>query len=144
MRIPDLRSPREKVSGLVYFGRMLDKIRLHAKGELPADYTGNLGEGFDGLCVKLLKVGYADVVEQAKQGLSDEAMLEWCFTKGVRLTENEVTVWNEFMRKRGWNDAASERLKQRKAEGGFANRDDIQTFFDFIEADEERPICGQT
>jgi hypothetical protein len=29
-----LRSPPEKVGGLVHFGRMLDKIRLHARGEL--------------------------------------------------------------------------------------------------------------
>ncbi len=33
-----LRSPSEKVGGLFYFGRMLDKIRLNAKGELPPDY----------------------------------------------------------------------------------------------------------
>ena len=31
------RSPAEKIGGLVYFGRMLDKIRAHAKGELPAE-----------------------------------------------------------------------------------------------------------
>jgi len=41
------RSPSEKVGGLFYFGRMLDKIRLHAKGELPLDYHANLGKGFD-------------------------------------------------------------------------------------------------
>jgi gluconokinase len=42
-----LRSPSEKVGGLFYFGRMLDKIRLRAKGELPSDYHANLGIGFD-------------------------------------------------------------------------------------------------
>jgi len=40
-----LRSPSEKVGGLFYFGRMLDKIRFHAKGELPPDYHQNLGKG---------------------------------------------------------------------------------------------------
>ena len=40
-----LRSPSEKVGGLFYFRRMLDKIRLHAKGELPSDYHANLGKG---------------------------------------------------------------------------------------------------
>ena len=43
--------PSAKVGGLVYFGRMLDKIRSHAKGELPADYRPNLGKGFDEKCV---------------------------------------------------------------------------------------------
>jgi len=46
-----LRSPSEKIGGLFYFGRMLDKIRLHAKGELPSDYHANLGVGFDEKCV---------------------------------------------------------------------------------------------
>jgi hypothetical protein len=45
------RSPAEKVGGLVYFGRMLDKIRAHARGGLPADYVEKLGYGFAGRCV---------------------------------------------------------------------------------------------
>ncbi len=32
--VPGLRSPYAKVGRLVYFGRMLDKIRLHAAGRL--------------------------------------------------------------------------------------------------------------
>ena len=48
----------------------------------------------------------------------------------------EATVWNEFMRKRGWNDVATERLVMRKGESGFTDRTDIQTFFDYIDADE--------
>ena len=31
--IPGLRSPFEQVKGIVYFGRMLDKIRLAASGK---------------------------------------------------------------------------------------------------------------
>lgn len=29
--------------GMAYFSRMLDKIRLHARGQLAADYHENLG-----------------------------------------------------------------------------------------------------
>ena len=42
--IPGLRSCYDKVGRLIYFGRMLDKIRLHAAGQLPPDYQENLGE----------------------------------------------------------------------------------------------------
>jgi len=42
MREFGLRSPYDKVGGLLYFGRMLDKIRSHAKGELPLEYEVNL------------------------------------------------------------------------------------------------------
>ena len=35
--VPGLRSPREEVEGLVYFGRMVDKLRLEQAGQLPAE-----------------------------------------------------------------------------------------------------------
>src|SRR5439155_18866999 len=62
-----LRSPSDKIGGLFYFGRMLDKIRLHAKGELPSDYHANLGKGFDEKCVKFLRFNYDGLVERVRQ-----------------------------------------------------------------------------
>ena len=81
-----LRSPSEKVGDLFYFARMLDKIRLHAKGELPSDYHANLGAGFDEKCVKFLCVDYDGLVERVKQGGTDEEILDWCFTVGRKPT----------------------------------------------------------
>ncbi len=133
-----LRSPSEKVGGLFYFGRMLDKIRSHAKGELPPDYHPNLGRGFDEKCVTFLRIKYDQLVERVKQGGRDEAILQWCFKIGRSPSEHEIYVWNEFMRKRGWNDEVSETLKRRKQEAGMADRSDIQTAFQFIDADEGR------
>ncbi len=140
MSIPGLRSPHDKVSGLLYFGRMLDKIRLHEQGALPAEFHANLGEGFDKFCVQFLGVPYAEIVGKVKGGASDEETLAWCRAKGRPFTEEDVFVWTEFMRKRGWNDDASERLRQRKAESGFSSRDEIQSLFDYLDADEGRPV----
>ena len=42
--MPGLRGCYDKVGRLIYFGRMLDKIRLHTAGQLPPDYVENLGE----------------------------------------------------------------------------------------------------
>jgi hypothetical protein len=133
-----LRSPSEKVGGLFYFPRMLDKIRLHAKGELPSDYHGNLGNGFDEKCVKFLRVDYGGVVERVKQGGTDEEILDWCFAVGRKPTDDDIYVWNEFMRKRGWEEEVSGMLARRKAEAGMTDRSDIQTSFQFIDADEGR------
>jgi hypothetical protein len=133
-----LRSPSEKVGGLFYFGRMLDKVRLYAKGELPSDYHANLGKGFDEKCVKFLHVDYDELVERVNQGGTDEEILDWCFSVGHRPSENELYVWNEFMRKRGWNDEVSEMVLRRKTEAGMTDRSDIQTSFQFIDADEGR------
>ena len=142
MPIPGLRSPHEKVGTLVYFGRMLDKIRLHAAGQLPEDYIDNLGDGFDKSCVQLFGIAYESVVARVKEGGSDTEILVWCFEKGRPLVEQDLYVWNEYMRKRGWNDSGSQRLAERKAQGGFSARDDIQTFFDYIDADEGQPAAS--
>ena len=133
-----LRSPFEKVGDLFYFGRMLDKIRLHAKRELPPDYHANLGKGFDEKCLKFLGINYDQLVERVKKDSTDEEILEWCFGVGRRPSEDDIYVWNEFMRKRGWNDEVSEILKRRKAEADMSDRSDIQTAFQFIDADEGR------
>src|SRR5256886_5301926 len=116
-----LRSPSEKVGGLFYFGRMLDKIRLRARGELPTDYHANLGKGFDEKCVKFLRVDYNQLVERVKKGGTDEEILEWCFTVGRRPSENYIYVWNEFMRKRGLNHEASEIVNRRQPEAGMTD-----------------------
>src|SRR5919108_6513975 len=112
----DLRSPNETVGGIVYFGRMLDKIRAHAKGELPPEYQANLGRGFDASCVKFLQIDYRQLVERVKQGGTDEEVLQSCFATGRRPTEDDIFVWNEFMRKRGWNNELSDILNRRKRE----------------------------
>ena len=134
----DLRSPFVKVNGLVYFGRMLDKIRMHAKDHLPEEYQTNLGKGFDERCVQFLRVDYNQLAEHVKDGGSDDEVLQWCFSAGRKPSDDEIYVWNEFMRKRGWNDEISETLKRRKKEAGMAGRSEIETMFSFIDADEGR------
>lgn len=142
MRELGLRSPYAKIGGLVYFGRMLDKIRQHDKSELSPDYQANLGRGFDASCATFLRVDYYQLVERVKQGGGDDEILQWCYSVGRQPTEDEIYVWNEFMRKRGWNDEVSETLKRRKKEAGMAGRSEIETMFAFIDADEGRSLIG--
>lgn len=134
MKIPGLRSSSEKVGGIVFLGRMLDKIRLHALGQLPGDY--NLGCGFDARCARFLRVDYDAVVKRTLAGGADNEILEWCFQNGRRPDAEEIEVWNAFLTKRGWRDEVSEELRLEKEKRGFGRRDDIQTFFDFHRADE--------
>lgn len=141
--VPGLPSPHDQVGGIVYFPRMLAKIRLHAKGELPHDYVDFIGDKqgmFDWRCILFLGIGYAAVVERTLAGGSDEEILEWAFQNGKRPTEQEIEVWNGFMTKRGWKDAASDRLRVRCEEAGFGPESGIETMFEFIDADEGRPL----
>jgi hypothetical protein len=143
MNVPGLRTPYDQVGGLFHFGRMLDKIRLHAAGKLPAEYQENLGGGFDGRLCALFGVKYEDLVARVNLGGSDEDILQWCCASGRKPSDDEIEVINAFLQKRGWNDAASGRLVERVKQLGPQWAGKIHTFFDLIEADEGRqPRCG--
>ena len=136
------RSPAEKVGGLVYFGRMLDKIRAYARGELPPEYIEKLGSGFDGRCVRFLGVNYENVVARVKEGGSDGEIWQWVWERGRKPSEEDMENWNEFLRKCGWKDAITPTLERRKRESGRQDRADIETMFQFIDADEGREVKG--
>ena len=141
--VPGLRSPYARVGRLVYFGRMLDKIRLHAAGRLPADYHANLGRGFDGRCCSFLHVKYPDLTARVLQGGTDDDLLAWCHTQGGPRTTESCEVWNNFMTKRGWRDGSAETLQARVREEKLEGKP-IETFFDLIEYDEERdPVAAK-
>jgi carbohydrate kinase (thermoresistant glucokinase family) len=139
--VPGLRSPYSKVGRLVYFGRMLDKIRLHAVGKLPADYHENLGAGkpvfFDARCCRFLGVAYEDVVARVKAGGSDLQILQWAEARGIPRSDEDCHIWNHFMMKIGWRDDRSAVLKQRVEIFGLAGKC-IETGFDFLDYDEGR------
>jgi len=129
-----------ETKGLIYFARMLNKIRLKARGELPPDYFTGVDENptmFDARCTRFLGVNYDDLVERTLKGGPDEEILEWCFEHGRRPNEEDILMFNAFLTKRGWRDSFTEALEQMKRGRGFQNRTDIQTFFDFHKADEE-------
>jgi hypothetical protein len=134
------KSPKEMTNGMIYFPRMLDKIRLHARGELHEDYHKNLGatRAADGACCNFLRVNYADLRDRVLQGGTDEEILDWCFEKGRRLNEGDLIVWNGFASKLGWRDFATSVLEAAKKRAGVSSRDDIATIPDFIDFDEER------
>lgn len=132
------RSPYDTIHGLVYFGRMLDKIRLHAVGKLPADYIPNLGKKFDGVCLRFLGVEYAPLALLVTSGATDEEAWAWCLKNGKTHTEEEILIWNRYMQTFGWRDEGTPMLEQRLKEAGYEKRTDIQTFFDFLDLDEGR------
>jgi gluconokinase len=139
--IPELRSPFDQVKGIVYFGRMLDKIRLAAKGELPEGWQAARGTNsptsFDARCCRFLHIDYPALEAETLKGGSDEALLAWAFAKGRQPADEEIEVWNAFMTKRGWRDGGTQRLNERLAEIGLPPGT-VQTMFEFIDLDEGR------
>jgi len=145
--VPGLRSPYAKVGRLVYFGRMLDKIRLHAAGKLPVEYQANLGDTksnmFDARCCGFLGIKYADLVARTLEGGADEELLAWCHAHGTPRTDDECVLWNRFMMKIGWRDPSSATLRQRTIEYGLADKP-VETWFDLQDYDEGRdPVAAK-
>lgn len=140
MKIPGLRSPYEEVGGIVYFGRMIDKIRLKARGELPLDYNTGTREwyDYDSRCSRFLQVKYTALRKQTLKGGTDLQVLRWCFKTGRRPTREEIEIWNTFMRKRGWKDSSTAGLEDAKRDAGLISRADIVTWFELFDAEEGR------
>jgi len=136
-----LRSPRDMVGGIMVFGRILDKIRLHAEGKLPTGYHLGIIAGkrtFDDRVCRLLGVSFPALSARVLKGGSDDEVLEWCLQNGQRPDAEHIEIFNGFMTKRGWRDAASNGLEEQKAEAGLGHRADIVTFFDLMDTEEGR------
>jgi Domain of unknown function (DUF5069) len=139
--IEGLRSPYEKVGGIVHFGRMLDKIRIHRAGRLPGAWVAAMGgnQNYDGICCRFLGVSYEQIHQQACKEQNDEKILEWAFAQGRRPSEEQVLIWNAYMTKRNWRDKYTPRLHFRLKEANMPMNAAL-TMFDFIDLDEGRPL----
>src|SRR5690349_18450887 len=134
------KSANEAAGGVRYFARVLDKIRLHARGELHSDYHKNLGhpQAADGAMCNCLRVSYDELRQRVLEGARDEELLEWGYQRGRRLNEGDIFVWNNFSRKSSWRDWATPSLQRRKKELWIDDRDDIQTVGDLFDYEEAR------
>ncbi|ATC63120.1 DUF5069 domain-containing protein [Nibricoccus aquaticus] len=137
--VPD----HQKTRGIVYFARMIDKIRLHAAGQLPADFIGHLGfadnTSLDARFCRFWSLDYDQVKARALHPGTTDEVFDDLFAGRQPLNTEHVFAWNLFLLKRGWRDSASAGVAAGKAASGFANRDDIQTWADLHDAEEGRP-----
>jgi len=132
------RSPREMMSGWVYLPRFVDKIRLHLAGKLHRDYQENFTKGFDGAWLKAAGLSADTFIDVVKNSITDGQVADWV-AHNVKKSEAEKKAFADFVLNRGRDDDAGKAsLKMRKEESGLALRDDIQTFVDYIDADEKR------
>ncbi len=136
-----LRSPRHQIGGIYILARILDKIRLNAAGRLPAGYHVGVVSGnrtFDDRVCKFLGVDFAALAARTLEGSTDDEILDWCFAHGRRPDTEQIEIWNGFMSKRGWRDSAQSGFDKAKAEAGFGDREDVQCYFDLMDAEEGR------
>jgi hypothetical protein len=139
--IPELKTPRcpyDKIGGLVFLGRTIDKIRLKAAGQLRPDFFELMGDGYDARIMGYLTLDYSKFAEFVLSGASDQECWQYCIQNGRKLNDLDILIWNDFAAKRGWRDSVSDLLEKFKTKSGLAARNDIQTFFEYWEVDEGR------
>jgi len=133
------RSPRETMCGWMHLPRFIDKVRLHLAGKLPEDYQANFCKGFDGLWLETAGVSTEQFIEVVRNSITDGEVCDWVL-KNVKKADAVKTAHRERMLNYPKKDDAEmqARLKMRKEQAGIAHRDEIQTFVDMIDADEQR------
>ncbi len=135
------RSPREIMAGWVWLPRFVDKIRLHIAGRLHADYQPNFCvKGFDKAWLDAAGVEGESFIEAVRKTNTDGEVCDWV---RVHASDDAATraAFRDKMENYGRDESDTELralLQQRKEDNGLADREDIQCFVDFIDADEQR------
>ncbi|TAK08723.1 MAG: DUF5069 domain-containing protein [Candidatus Manganitrophaceae bacterium] len=92
-----LRSPRERLGGYLLLPRLIDKIRLHAKGALPPEYVGNLlrpaGLTLDGRFLSFTGLDAEQFREAVLSEENDDAVLAWVERHAIPHTASEKEAW---------------------------------------------------
>lgn len=136
-----LRSPRATLGGYVILPRLIDKLRLHAQGELPAEYHPQLLAPEPALDGRFL--AFTGVDAEALQGAilssaDDEAIFAWVEHHGRPRSDAEKREWAAAIE--AYRPDADRAARRRAAYPKVAARVDVGAIsvFDLIDLDESR------
>jgi Domain of unknown function (DUF5069) len=133
------RSPRETMCGWMHLPRFIDKIRLRLAGKLHPDYQDNFCKGFDGLWLQTAGVDAAQFIEVVRNSITDGQVCDWVLANVKKDASVKVAHRDRMLDYPKKDDQQmQDRLRMRKDQAGFGHRTDIQSFVDFIDADEKR------
>ena len=93
-----LRSPRESLGGYILLPRLIDKVRLFAKGELPQAYAANLlGADYtlDGRFLAFTGLNAEGLRQAIVSSRSDQEVLTWVQDHANPATALEKRAWAE-------------------------------------------------
>jgi len=131
-------SPRTEIDGLPYLPRLCQKVRLFAADDLHPELHANLGKGMDLWICQFLGVDYDALKGKVLSGASDAEAYAWATENGLQRPDFEKDWFSSYLLNRGFRDDLSPTLASRLEESGFQNRPEIQSFADYIDADEGR------
>ncbi|HEV2394237.1 MAG TPA: DUF5069 domain-containing protein [Verrucomicrobiae bacterium] len=133
------RSPRETMCGWMHLPRFIDKIRLHFAGKLHPDYQPNFCKGFDGRWLEAAGVDAKLFLDVVRNSITDGQVCDWALKNANKPESVKAALRERLLNYPKKDDPEMQaRLKMRKEQAGLAHRTDIQSFVDFIDADEKR------
>ena len=136
-----LRSPRASLGGYVLLPRLIDKVRLLAKGQLPQAYVTNVlkpGVTLDGRFLTYTGVDAESLRQAILSSQTDEEVLAWAQTHAKPATAEDNRAWAKQLAEYRPDDHVVEYRKRVYPEP--ASMIDIASLsvFDLIDLDEGR------
>ena len=145
---PDLtkrppRSPRTRLGGYVILPRMLDKGR--------AMLAGKIGEfkydcPMDQHIIKFLGISATALLKELKKGKSDGDILAWIKKNQKNKHQPwQIEVWSSYHEKRtpDSDQETANFFTGKIVDLGAAKREDIKTWFDFLDLDDYVTFGGK-
>ncbi len=133
----DLPSPYLPHScGLLHLPRFIAKAKRHVNGNLGKSYQRNYKKGFDRFLCLHLGIDPDDVEEIVRSSDNDEEIEERL--RAILPDDLKVAKWNRELVQKGMSAMGREALQEAKRKMGIEEREDLISFADMIEFDEER------
>ncbi len=144
---PDLtqrppRSPRVRLGGYVLLARILDKGRAAKAGQL-GEYKYN--NPLDHHWFRFTGITAEQLQEQIAAGKGDGEILQWVEANApAKRTPWEIQQWSAYHNERGPDSDAETLAFFAKAVGELsATREDVRTWFDYLDLDDHVTFGGQ-
>ncbi len=136
-----IRSPRETLGGYVILPRLIDKVRLHARGKLPPEYHPQLlapEPALDGRFLAFTGLNAEALRAAILSSPDDTAVLAWAERHAKPCTEGEKRAWAEAID--AYRPDAERAARRARHYPAVAARFDVgaMSVFDVIDLDEGR------
>ena len=133
----DIPSPYQAhPNGLLHLPRFIAKIKKFLENKLPESYQRNFTKGFDGFLCLHLGLEAEQIIACVQKAKSEEELnhsLNELLPKDLRVHE-----WNRRVVQIGMSDMALEKLQEIKEGLGASDRDELRSFADVIDFDEQK------
>ncbi|MEX1111267.1 MAG: DUF5069 domain-containing protein [Chthoniobacterales bacterium] len=135
------RSTRVRLGGYVLLPRIIDKCRAVTAGT-NGDF--NYACPLDMEFFEFASIDPADLKTQVEAGLGDTALLAWVReNSGAKRSAHEIHLWSRYMEDRSPSGVETREYFNQTHKDIAPDRDDISTWFDWLDLDDYASYGGK-